>query len=147
MPRKLLNPLPGILVDSWGRKNRKHADKKCETCMRLFRPKRKHSRFCSRPCLWKTNGGKNKKPESWWMSNRGYYCGNVWIEGKRIYYRKHRWIMEKHLGRKLLPNEDVHHKNGIKTDNTISNLEVMDHAKHTILTHTGRRKHKAEGRA
>lgn len=38
---------------------------------------------------------------------------------------EHRYVMEQHLGRKLRPEETVHHKNGDKTFNELGNLELF----------------------
>ena len=50
------------------------------------------------------------------------------INGKKVAI--HRAIMEKHIGRKLLTTEYVHHKNDIKTDNSIGNLEIKNPVAH-----------------
>ena len=120
------------LTDTWGRRNRKLPDRQCPNCQSMFRPHCDRSHYCSRKCSWANNGGHNKKLETWWTNAKGYLEGKIWLdENTQIRVKKHRWIMEQHLGRKLLETEDVHHKDTNKMNNEISNLEVLPHGAHS----------------
>jgi hypothetical protein len=72
-------------------------------------------------------------------NNRNWKNGCIRKGGHRLirvdnnYIFEHRYIIEKHLGRKLAKNEDVHHINHNPLDNRIENLKILTKSEHTIL--------------
>lgn len=57
-------------------------------------------------------------------ANGGTLHPSGYIYIGRKHEAEHRLVMEAHLGRALRPGETVHHKNGIRRDNRLSNLEL-----------------------
>jgi hypothetical protein len=75
-----------------------------------------------------------------WSYHKGYVLLSplAGIRAKAKY--EHVEVMEKHLGRTLLPGEVVHHINGIKTDNRLSNLMLFkNHSAHLVYEHKNAR--------
>lgn len=104
----------------------------CKQCNKvtLRRPCDKMSLvFCSRRC---TNiyrvGPNNPTWKGGWIHN-GYK--RIMSNGKCVY--EHRNVLEKNIGRKLLRSEDVHHIDKNRTNNSINNLQVIDHKEHARI--------------
>lgn len=77
---------------------------------------------------------KGRLPHKKVKNKAGYVM--VWMPGhpgsnSGGYIFEHRLIMEQHLNRPLLSTEFVHHKNGVKDDNRLANLELTSNGAHS----------------
>jgi endogenous inhibitor of DNA gyrase (YacG/DUF329 family) len=123
-----------------------HFNRKCEMCGSEFFSKKHKAKFCSKICAkkniaiikWKAyriennidlsipkkfkkpNGSGHKEPHGYIYITKMRHPNST--KSGRIY--EHTFVMSNHLGRPLTKGENVHHKNGIRDDNRIENLEL-----------------------
>mgnify|MGYP006921464089 CR=1 FL=1 len=124
---------------------------KCKECgkkIKTYPSRIGRKKYCSPKCRGKNNPKKFKNGHKWVgklrvekrKSNKyiEIYSPHHPYKNIRNAVLEHRLVVEKFIGRFLLPNEVVHHKNGNKKDNRIKNLEVFlsntNHIKHEYKT-------------
>jgi hypothetical protein len=100
----------------------------CRACAAKIASETHLGKMGEEATVWK--GGRIKKVNGYikvkiYSDNPFYSMADA--EG---YVLEHRLIMATHLGYPLRLDDDVHHKNGIKDDNRISNLKLLAHTAH-----------------
>jgi hypothetical protein len=107
-------------LDSLARPN-----KFCELCGNPISPEaHSRARFCSRKCAAYSNNTLNIVPKPIGAKRE---TSNGYIEIKTLekgWMLEHRYVMEQYLGADLTEGESVHHKDGNKKNNDLSNLEL-----------------------
>ena len=103
--------------------------RKCAFCDNEFivDSRHKNKKFCGVECACAYKRALKRTPT---MGANGYKY--VWFsDGSGE--KEHRYLMEQHLGRKLTADEVVHHIDGDRTNNNLSNLVVMQRGEHSAL--------------
>lgn len=96
-------------------------------------------KFCSRGCMARHRATyHNQENHHSWrggvFNDNGYKRINQYLgNGKRRMPLQHDVVMEKHIGRKLRPEEVVHHVDRNRSNNDIDNLELLTRREHSHL--------------
>ena len=112
----------------------------CENCWKNLRPSKIYKKVQNKPyckdCYNKLYPVKIAESKSYSDKDlKTIYDEKCFIDKKGYYRFKksrelvHHWVMEEKLGKKLNKNQVVHHLNGNKLDNNLSNLMVFNSQK------------------
>lgn len=95
----------------------------CPVCQKEFKPSHNRGQvYCSYTCRGQAiKGDRHHRFKGGNISPLGYK--RVMVDG--VLMHEHRHVVELHLGRKLAPSEIIHHKDGNKLNNQLSNLELL----------------------
>jgi hypothetical protein len=116
----------------------------CAHCKVAFAPKRKEQRYCGKSCAAHYKGiakrGKRLAPRIGWRYSqrtqdkdgyvRVFSVNHPHANGRKM-IALHVMVMEQHIGRQIAASECVHHVNGNKLDNDLSNLMLMTRSSHS----------------
>lgn len=118
-----------------------YEEKNCSRCNKIYKPSSRH-KLCPKCrsnvydlCICGNTKSKISKhckscavqvrrKGSRYVRPNGYVYLTIWNDNKSRQVFEHVLVMEQHIGRRLYKGETVHHKNGIKDDNRIENLEL-----------------------
>ncbi len=101
---------------------------RCASCSAKLKPKRLGINHKN----WK--GGRHRQGNGYimvWVADDDFFAP---MRNNKRCVLEHRLVVAKHLGRCLQPWEIVHHKNHIKDDNRIENLQLVTDDRHKQIT-------------
>lgn len=102
--------------------------RQCAVCGKEFYSTRNF--LCSRDCASKYRSISCLHKTYY---EKGYEVKHIKGYNKRGNAKVHRLVVEEHIGRRLSSDEIVHHIDGNKLNNDISNLQVMTRGEHSSL--------------